>query len=135
MKYYSRLGLYKASNVTFNPSRIEAYSYDWWKFVSKINGYIVFNNYTYSTTTCRHQHKVRRLLKSLGIDVNITIKAPKGLQNLESAIHFYNSEINSLKDAIAKKGSKALKNKERLAQISELTGKIEIVKFLMKGNK
>lgn len=74
-----RAGIYKASNVTFNPSRIEAFSYGWWKFVGVVEGKVVFNNYYYSPSTCKHQSKVRRLLAELGIKIDIEMPVPKGL--------------------------------------------------------
>ncbi len=79
MKYYPRLGLYKASNVTFNLKTMSAYSYGWWKFVSVIDGKIVFNDYNYSNMTCKHQWKVRSLLQSLGVKVDIFMPVPGGL--------------------------------------------------------
>lgn len=81
MKYYKRLGLYKASNVTFNSYTLEAYSYDWWKFVAKVDGYVVFNDYYYSPTTLRHQAKVRRLLEELGVNIDILVHIKEGLQH------------------------------------------------------
>lgn len=62
MKYYKRLKVYKASNVTFNPETKEAFSYGWWKFVTKVNGLVVFNDHTYSISTRKHQSKVWNLL-------------------------------------------------------------------------
>lgn len=58
MKYFKRLGLYKASNVTYNPTTKEAYSYGWWQFSRKIGDKIFFNDTSYSPSTCKHQNKV-----------------------------------------------------------------------------
>lgn len=81
-------GIYKASNVTFNPLTCEAYSYGWWKFVAKIDGKVIFNNYRYSNTTTKHQYKVRRLLLERGITIDIEAPFPRGIECvfLESAI-------------------------------------------------
>jgi ribosomal protein S30 len=63
MKYFKRLKLYKASNVTYSPETKEAYSYGWWQFTKKIGNVVLFNNYTYSSSTSRHQSKVSRILR------------------------------------------------------------------------
>lgn len=88
MRYYTRLQVYKAPNVIFNPKTIEAYSYRWWKFVSEIEGKVVFNDYRYSVTTSIHQSKVRRILQELGIKVDISAPFPDGIKtsSLEEAI-------------------------------------------------
>lgn len=79
MKYYSRLGLYKAPNVTFNPKTKQAYSYRWWRFVDVINGAVVFNEYRYSNSTSGHQSKVRRTMEALGIKIDLYVSVPSGL--------------------------------------------------------
>jgi hypothetical protein len=81
MKWFKRLKIYKASNLTFNPLTRTAHSYGWWRFVSVIEGKLVFNNYSYSNSTSKHQHKVRRLLNELGIKIDLDIAVPEGLQN------------------------------------------------------
>lgn len=86
MKYYTKLKLYKASNVYFNPEICQAYSYAWWKFVDKIKGKVIFNSYRYSNSTCKHQRKVRSVLRELGIKIDIEIEAPRGLQDLDLAL-------------------------------------------------
>lgn len=73
-------GIYKASNVTFDPKTMVATSYIWWHFVKVIEGKVIFNDYRYSPTTGRHQTKVRRLMQELGIKIDITLPIPKGLQ-------------------------------------------------------
>lgn len=88
MKYMKRAGVYKASNVTFNPETFNAYSYTWWRFVAKVDGVIIFNNHRYSPSTGKHQHKVRSLLIDLGVKVDITAPFPNGIRedSLESII-------------------------------------------------
>lgn len=81
MKLFKRDNIYKASNVTFNPESHTAYSYNWWAFVKRINGFLVFNNVYYSNTTCKHQSKVRALLRDLGLEIDLTVQAGCGLQN------------------------------------------------------
>lgn len=81
MKYYKRLGIYKASNVTFDPKTLEAHSYRWWKFVAVVEGKVIFNNYRYSVSTSKHQRKVRQLLFELGIKIDISMPLPKGINS------------------------------------------------------
>lgn len=93
MRYYSRLGVYKASNVLFNRQTCTAVSYDWWFFVKRVNGMVVFNSYRYSVTTSRHQSKVRQLMRELGIKIDLEVSVAEGLQNENAArlaiINFY----------------------------------------------
>lgn len=89
MRYMSRSGLYQASNVTFNPKIIQAVSYSWWTFVAVIDGKTVFNNHYYSNTTNKHQWKVRRQMRELGINIDLELPVPSGLQvhtSLETVI-------------------------------------------------
>lgn len=132
MKYYQKANLYKASNVTFNPSTCEAYSYGWWRFVERISGQLVFNRYRYSNSTCKHQLKVWRLLRTLGLTIDIEIEAPQGLQDLGSAISLYEYRIAELKAEIAKPRSHARKNDERRQQIKLCQDKSRLVRSLIK---
>lgn len=75
----TKLGIYVASNVTFDPANFEAFSYRWWQFVKFINGRVVFNDYNYSNSTRGHQWKVRREMRNLGIEIDLFIKTPKSL--------------------------------------------------------
>lgn len=89
MKYFKKAGIYKASNVTFDPTKVDARSYSWWSFVACIGGKIIFNNYYYSPSTRKHQSKVRSLLDQLGITIDLTLPVPRGLQvydNLDEVI-------------------------------------------------
>lgn len=84
MKYMEQLGEYRASNVRFSPETEEATSYDWWTFVRRIDGSLVFNEYPYSPTTMRHQAKVRSLLQDLGLSVDITVSFRDSLSGFSS---------------------------------------------------
>lgn len=76
-----RANIYQASNynVTFDQNKIEAKSYKWWVFVTKIEGKVIFNNYRYSNSTSKHQSKVRSLLNQLNIKIDIEMPLPNGL--------------------------------------------------------
>jgi hypothetical protein len=79
MKYMKRAGIYKAANVTFDPIKVQAYSYSWWRFVGIVEGKVVFNNYRYSSTTSKHQSKVRNLMKELGIKIDFELPLRQGI--------------------------------------------------------
>jgi hypothetical protein len=69
---------------TFDPETCQAYSYDWWRFVDKIKGKVVFNWYRYSVTTSGHQYAISSLLDKLKIKVDIYVNVGGGLQNPEA---------------------------------------------------
>ncbi len=79
MRYMKRTGIYKINNCTFDPTSIEVFSYSWWKFVAVIDGKVVFNNYSYSKSTTKHQWKVKRLMNELGIKIDIELPLDGGL--------------------------------------------------------
>lgn len=131
MKHFKRSNMYKASNVTYDPTKQVAFSYDWWQFTANINGHIVFNNYRYSPSTGGHQSKVRALMKQLGQSPTLVIECPAGLQSprwRESTIEHYNGMIQDLVAAMVR-GRKA-KNVERLAQIQEYKRMIDLAQAL-----
>ena len=100
MKYFKRLKVYKACNVTFDPETMIADSYDWWHFVERINGKVVFNNYNYSNSTSRHQSKVRELLRELGIKVDVVVNTRMGLQAAYGVHSKQNLCLDAIKEAV-----------------------------------
>lgn len=127
LKYFKKLELFKASNVSFDPSDMVALSYGWWQFVKVINGRVVYNSYRYSPSTGKHQSKVKGLLDQLGIKIDLKIESPKGLQDLDSALAHYEYQIEKLQEQIANTKSRALKNAERRNGIADYQGKIRDV--------
>jgi hypothetical protein len=132
VKFYKTLGIFKASNVSFDPAKFEARSYKWWIFVKVIGDRVIFNSYSYSPSTSKHQSKVRSLLDTLGIKVDVSIEAPRGLQDLDSALNHYGYQIKELREAIANPKSRKAKNTERLAQIKAIEAKITEVERLQR---
>jgi len=136
MKFMKRTQIYKANNVTFNPKTLDAYSYDWWRFVEAApTGGVIFNSYTYSNATAKHQIKVRNLLRTLGIEIVLDIKSPGGLQNLDSAVKYYEAKIINLKALIAKPGTRKAKNLERAQEIEVLEHKLVSIKNIIRLRK
>lgn len=121
----------EGANVTFDPEKVEATSFRWWYFVKRIGGKVVFNDYSYSSYTRRHQNKVKLLMKELGIKTDVIIEAPGGLQNLGAAIQHYNSKIKGLIAAIQKPGSRAAKNKERARDVRDLQKRVQTLLVLI----
>lgn len=118
MKYFTRLGIYKASNVQFNPKTLNATSYDWWTFVRQVDGKVLFNTYRYSPTTGRHQAKVRSLMNSLGISFEEVAMRESlcRFENLEQvyAAHTANLENNArLKEARRVERNKRARERRR----------------------
>lgn len=133
INFKKRSGVFQDSNVYFNPITIHATSYKWWDMVRVINGLVVFNSYRYSISTSKHQYKVERLMDQLGIKIDVRIEAPKGLQNLESAVTLYQNRIDELLAEIASPRSRKKKNIERKHEINRLDSKLAFIKKLMKG--
>lgn len=81
MRYFKRLKIYKdySGNNTFNPETLDAHSYGWWRYLAKVDGKLVFNNYRYSVTTGKHQSNLSHLLRQLGIEPDISMPLPKGI--------------------------------------------------------
>ena len=83
MKFYPRLGLYKAgANCTFNSTTKDAYSYGWWRFVSYQHGVLILNDYQYSATTRQHQSKVKRLLAEIGLEIGVVVESRDSIPTL-----------------------------------------------------
>lgn len=115
MKYFKRSNTWKASNVYYNGNTGQAYSYGWWRFVDVINGYVIFNDFGYSTSTKCHQRKVQKLLDQLGIQVDFYVEAPSGLQSFDAmgeAVGEAMDKARALREAAAKPGTHASKEAE-----------------------
>jgi hypothetical protein len=123
-------GTYKASNVMFNPSTKIATSYNWWTFVKVINGKLVFNNHAYSTTTQRHQYKVRSVMSRLNMVPDLVIDSRLSLddgQVFTSAKANLVHKVVALNQAMERKGSRHASNIARQAEIDKIM--IELVKL------
>lgn len=104
MKYYKKAEIYKNStgSCTYSPEKEEAHSYNWWCFLKRINGVLVFNTYSYSVSTSAHQSRIRQMLRDEGKEVSLYIEAPKGLDDLGNALRYYVNKIEAAKEYLAK---------------------------------
>ena len=152
MKYYKKLKEYKASNVslTIEP-KLEAYSYNWWLFVVRYKGLVIFNNTTYSSSTGGHQYKVRRVLEELNIKIDIelnnTFKSfgefkehrPSDGDYVKAALEseIKNIELinKNLADLIKKPRTRKTTNEKRAQQIKENKTQIQKLKKVLRGKK
>ena len=112
----------------FNPFSMEARSYIHWQFVAKVRGKVIFNNYSYSPTTGRHQRTVARLLRELGIKVDLHVNCQGSLDDSSAAAMAEHLAIANLKVAM-KTGRKA-KNVERAKEIKAHELKIKQLRKL-----
>lgn len=85
LKYFKKLNVYKNSTGTclYNVSEKKAYSYNHWLFVKEHKGKIIFNDYSYSPTTNRHQRQVRNLLSVIGVKIDYIVHWPESLERVE----------------------------------------------------
>ena len=81
--WQTRNNRYVKANCYLDMETLEARSYQWWAFVKKIQGKVVFNNYRYSATTAKHQRQMRILLDHLNIKIDMVVTLPKGLQDFD----------------------------------------------------
>lgn len=85
LKWRPRLKIYTGGkNNTFDPETFEAVSYNWWTYVSKIGGKVVFNAYPYSSSTQSHQRNMRALLKHLKIKIDVEVYMRQSLSSFWS---------------------------------------------------
>jgi hypothetical protein len=138
MKYMKRANIYKASNVTFNAETHEAVSYNWWTFVKRINGALVFNNYGYSNSTRKHQSKVRTLLSELGLTIDIEISAHGGLQRdtwPDQARESIQTKIDAVMSQLNNARRKKALDASRISTLNELhKEKQELEEFISSMN-
>lgn len=134
MKYFKRLNVYKNSTGTnvYYPNSETAISYGWWCYYKIIGTTPVYNSFYYSSTTCRHQRDLRRLLCIDSRDRVLWIEAPQGLQDLNNAVTYYTGLIEELSDKINKPRSHKKKNIERRQEIEQYELKINQVKELQR---
>lgn len=95
IKYFSRLNVFKKSNLIFNPETMLAVSYKWYNILQVINGKVYLNNYSYSISTIKQYYLLSHLLDQLKIEYK-TLESPLGLQNLNSSVKHYVNELAKL---------------------------------------
>lgn len=127
MKYFVRNNIYKSKNVSFKPDALNAYSYDWWRFVAKVEGKLIFNDYRYSVSTARHQQKVSNLLSELNIKIDISMPLPRGIRHGETLAEMVLESEEYLCDII---GEEIIKKQERYQRAKRSKLVLKIIKYL-----
>ena len=87
LRYKKRKGYFAIANCDFDPRSGLGHSYNWYEITKVIGRTLVLNTYAYSNCTAIHVSKLRALLNQLKLDY-ITIDAPGGLQDIQSAMVF-----------------------------------------------
>lgn len=138
MKFMKKSQTWKGSGVEFNPSSFAGTSYDWWHFVALVNGKVIFNAYSYSQTTCKHQGKMRTLLSSLNITIDLVVKTRKSLSNsdaLQDSILNDKMEIREIETSLANPRRKKALDESRNASIADFLEHIKLTEIVMIGSK
>lgn len=94
---------FEGSNFFFDPFSLYATSYRWWEMLKVTKGELIFNDYSYSISTSKHQWKLRSILSDLKIKYK-TLEAPQGLQDLDSALRHH--EYQLAKEIVRRKYSR-----------------------------
>jgi hypothetical protein len=118
--------VFKSTNAFFNPLTMTAISYKWWTFVRLIKGKVVFNDYNYSMTTCKHQNNVKSVMRDLGIKIDLEVATYESLTQFETAVLpvLYN-DLFDLEIAAARRNAR-----DRSNEIKEVNNKIKVAKKL-----
>lgn len=131
MKWRPKLKVYGGGKNTFDPESFEARSYNWWVYVKKIKGKVVFNDHNYSMTTCGHQCDMRRLLKELGIKIDLVVDMRSSLSSFNSeALEPLYREMYQLEIEMNRRGSKADTNAKRVKRIEALKDSVKVARKL-----
>ena len=138
MRFIKCRGRFEASNVCFYPDSLEGYSYDWWQFTVKYKGKVLFNDYNYSPSTCKHQTKVRHELSKRDVRIYLELRFTRqGFQHgnvelaLKDEIVCTQKEIQDLKDLINKPKTHKKTNERRKETIKELLNHMRAVEVLL----
>lgn len=96
---------------------------------------MVFNDYRYSVTTAKHQAKVRELMFQLKITADLRVEAPRGLQDLESAVKWHLEQCEELQQKIKSPRTRKEKNHERAQEIMTHLAKVDAIRGLLAKQK
>lgn len=129
MKYFKKRNTLENSTgkATLKLDTLEAHSYNWWQFTQLMpDGTVLFNNYSYSNSTSKHQSNVWWFLHKNGIPMK-TVYWCAGLQNPSKEIDNKKYEIEQLQKLINTKGTRKAKNAERQLEIQSLLKEIDFI--------
>lgn len=133
LRWYPKLKLFKGANVSFDPIRMTADSYDWWRFICLIRGKLIFNAHAYSPTTHKQQLTVRCLLSELGLKIHAEVDMRQSLSPesfRDDSLHPIYSQMIQLEIEIGRKGSNKKSNQYRVQVIKRLKKQIKALRAL-----
>jgi len=99
MKHYSKLKVYKGSNLVIKDDYSVGYSYKWYEILKTVKGVVVLNTYHYSKTTIKHIYKIRNLMYEKNVEYE-ALEFPQGLQNKSAALDHYGRKIKEIQSKI-----------------------------------
>lgn len=68
-------------------NQVKASSYCHWKFITNMNGLYIFNWYSYSNTTTKHQYAAAKIMRELGLNyITVEYRESLGFLNLETIL-------------------------------------------------
>lgn len=135
MRYYKKANISKNStgSCKYDHNNETGWSYDWWQVCGWFGETYVFNNYSYSSSTRKHQRAISGMMP-VPWGKALIVEAPNGLQRgLKQCVDFEYSEIKALIKAIRRKGSRKSTNEERRAEIKSRLAKVRVIKNLIKS--
>lgn len=140
MKYYKKLKVYKNSTGKnlVDLINLEAWSFRWWQYLKVFDNKLVFNNYTYSNCTAKHQNRALRLLKDNNIKIDAFIEVPKGFQNSfwsETTKEHYNYKISKVNERLANPRTRTKTRPQLMAELKELNSKLDLLDRLTVNRK
>jgi hypothetical protein len=132
MKYYKRLKVYKSSNGNNVVDLVNktAFSYDWWQYLKDFNGKLVFNNYSYSSSTGKHQRDALTVLRQNNIKIDAFLEVPKGFQNhfwVETTKEHYNYKISKVNARLTNPRTRSKTRPILQAELKELNSKLDLL--------
>jgi hypothetical protein len=120
---------YKGSNW-FDLETLEARSYNWWPYLKKTRIGLVYNNYTFSNCTSKHQDELSWLLSKLRIKVDYALEFPRGIGENSAALKYYYTNLIQTQIELDRKNRKKDNDATRLSEIKAIRKNIAILRRL-----
>ena len=129
-RYLVRSHTFAGRHFWFDCTTLESRSYFWWPITKVIRGKLIFNDYFYSKMTSNDQHKSREILKALNVKVDHYIEAPRGLNDLGTALENYYYKRAKIELDLSRPRRKKSLDDSRWSEIDSIDEKINLLKSL-----
>jgi hypothetical protein len=123
MKLKHRKNMYSNSTgtCTYDPITHEGHSYSHWKVCAVFDDIPVFNIYSYSVTTSRHQRDIYSLFaKNFPDTAIIKVKCPHGIKSSKDTVDCLVKESESLIEEISKGRNGSRIQSARIRRMEEI---------------